>query len=119
MKKYEMRPILPFDSLRSLRAGHILASPSGTLYIGVTNDIVRRTAEHKAKIIKKGFTSKYNCNRLVYYECFDDIVEAIAREKVLKRWKRCRKEALIRNRNRMWFDLSKRWHLPEVVPYES
>jgi putative endonuclease len=97
---------------------YILASPSGTLYIGVTNSIVRRVAEHRAKI-NKGFTSKYNCNRLVYYECFDDIVEAIAREKVLKRWKRCRKETLIRSRNRKWFDLSAGWELPEVVAYEG
>lgn len=110
MERYELRPLLPFDSLR------FAAVAQGRLS-GVTNDIFRRTAEHKAKIIK-GFTSKYNCNRLVYYERFDDIGDAIAREKALKGWKRCRKEALIRSRNRMWFDLSKRWHLPEVVPNE-
>jgi putative endonuclease len=97
---------------------YILSSHSGTLYIGVTNNIVRRIAEHKAKI-NKGFTSKYNCNRLMYYERFDDVGEAIDREKELKCWKRYEKEELIRTRNRMWFDLSARWHLPEVQPYEK
>jgi putative endonuclease len=97
---------------------YILASASGTLYIGVTNDIVRRVAEHKAKI-NKGFTSTYNCNRLVYAESFYDIVDAIACEKQLKGWKRCRKERLIRLMNPRWFDFSCSWRLPEVEPYEE
>jgi putative endonuclease len=97
---------------------YILASASGTLYIGVTNDIVRRVAEHKAKI-NKGFTSRYNCNRLVYAESFYDIADAIACEKQLKGWKRCRKEGLIRLMNPRWFDFSCSWKLPEVEPYEE
>lgn len=64
------------------------------LYIGVTNDLVRRVREHKNGI-SGGFTLKYSCHKLVYYESFSDIEQAIGREKALKGWKRCRKEALI------------------------
>jgi putative endonuclease len=97
---------------------YILASTSGTLYIGVTNDIVRRVAEHKAEI-NKGFTSKYHCHRLVYYETFDDPTEAIMREKQLKNWRRSKKEALIRTKNILWVDLSAEWVLPSVCRYED
>ena len=69
---------------------YIMASERRTLYIGVTNDLQRRVYEHKSKLIP-GFTAKYNVTRLVYYEEFSDIREAIAREKVLKGWKRKRK----------------------------
>jgi len=64
------------------------------LYIGVTNDLVRRVIEHKNGI-SGGFTLKYSCHKLVYYESFSDIEQAIGREKVLKGWKRFRKDALI------------------------
>lgn len=64
------------------------------LYIGVTNDLVRRVREHKNGI-SGGFTLKYSCHKLVYYESFSDIEQAIGREKALKGWKRCRKETLI------------------------
>ena len=64
------------------------------LYIGVTNDLVRRVREHKNGI-SGGFTFKYSCHKLVYYESFSDIEQAIGREKVLKGWKRFRKDALI------------------------
>ena len=64
------------------------------LYIGVTNDLVRRVREHKNGI-SGGFTLKYSCHKLVYYESFSDIEQAIGREKVLKGWKRFRKDALI------------------------
>lgn len=64
------------------------------LYIGVTNDLVRRVREHKNGI-SGGFTLKYSCHKLVYYESFSDIEQAIGREKVLKGWKRLRKDALI------------------------
>ena len=60
---------------------------NGTLYIGVTNDLIRRIYEHKNKAIK-GFTSRYNLEKLVYYEIFDSEIEAIQREKTLKRWNR-------------------------------
>lgn len=64
------------------------------LYIGVTNDLVRRVREHKNGI-SGGFTLKYSCHKLVYYESFSDIEQSIGREKVLKGWKRFRKDALI------------------------
>ena len=67
---------------------YILASKTGgTLYIGVTNDLVRRVGEHKLKIVE-GFTKKYNVVKLVYFEQFDDPENAIKREKRLKKWPR-------------------------------
>jgi putative endonuclease len=77
------------------------------LYIGVTNDIVRRVAEHKTKI-NKGFTYKYNCEKLVYYETFALMIEAIAREKQLKNWKREWKNELVNDFNPEWKDLSEK-----------
>ena len=78
---------------------------NNVLYVGVTNDIVRRVAEHKAKI-NKGFTFKYNCDKLVYYEIFNLMTDAIAREKQLKNWKREWKNELITGFNPDWKDLS-------------
>lgn len=78
---------------------------NNVLYVGVTNNLTRRVAEHKAKI-NKGFTYKYNCDKLVYYEVFDLIVEAIAREKQLKNWKREWKNELVVKQNANWEDLS-------------
>ncbi|MDR0541253.1 MAG: GIY-YIG nuclease family protein, partial [Dysgonamonadaceae bacterium] len=75
------------------------------LYVGVTNDIVRRVAEHKAKI-NKGFTYKYNADKLVYFEQFNLMIDAIAREKQLKNWKREWKNALVNEDNPAWNDLS-------------
>ena len=71
---------------------------------GVTSDLVKRVYEHKEKILK-GFTSKYNVSRLVYYEVHDDIIEAIIREKRIKRWKKPWKLELIEKRNPHWSDL--------------
>ena len=78
---------------------------NNVLYIGVTNNIVRRISEHKAKI-NKGFTYKYNCDKLVYYETHTSISVAIAREKQLKNWKREWKNKLINDFNPEWKDLS-------------
>lgn len=84
---------------------YILASKkNGTLYIGVTADLIKRVYEHKAKLVK-GFTSKYNVTRLVYYEIYDDISYAISRETRLKGWKRAWKIALIEKENPYWNDL--------------
>jgi putative endonuclease len=84
---------------------HILARRiGGTLYIGVTNDLVRRIGEHRAGL-GGGFTKKHRVERLVYYESFDDIREAIAREKQLKRWNRAWKVQLIEEGNPNWADL--------------
>ena len=70
-----------------------------TLYTGVTNDLERRVKEHKSGMIP-GFTKKYNCIKLVYYEEYSDINEAIDREKQIKGWKRIRKEELIDTANK-------------------
>ena len=70
---------------------YILASDSGTLYIGVTNNIKRRVYEHKNGQIE-GFTKKYNCKKLVYFEEYKDINDALASEKQLKKWRRSKKE---------------------------
>ena len=73
---------------------YILASLSGTLYTGITNSIYKRTLQHKNKETP-GFTSKYDVNRLVYYEVFRDVLAAIRREKEIKGWTRKKKIALI------------------------
>jgi len=78
---------------------------NNVLYIGITNDIVRRVAEHKAKI-NKGFTYKYNCDKLVYYETFLLLTDAISREKQLKNWQREWKNKLVIDFNPEWKDLS-------------
>ncbi len=75
-----------------------------TLYIGVTNDLVRRVYEHKNNLAD-GFTKKYNVDQLVYYESTTDIESAIQREKQLKKWTRKKKEVLVDSFNREWGDL--------------
>lgn len=81
-----------------------MSSESGVLYTGITNDIVRRVEEHKNHT-HKGFTDKYRCNTLVYYEHFTDINYAIYREKEIKKWRRDKKIALINSTNPTWNDL--------------
>lgn len=88
---------------------YIMTNKSGTLYIGVTNDIKRRVYQHKNKLID-GFTKKYNIQNLVYIETFDDPSSAIKREKSLKGLLRKKKIALINNMNPDWNDLSKDWY---------
>jgi putative endonuclease len=85
-----------------------MASRSHTLYTGVTRDLTRRVSEHKQKLVP-GFTSRYNINRLVYYEDFSDIRSAIQREKEIKAWRRSKKVALIESRNPVWLGLSDQW----------
>jgi putative endonuclease len=87
---------------------YIVASRTGTLYIGVTNNIERRIWEHKTGQID-GFSRKYHCERLVYYEVFDQVLDAIAREKRLKGWRREKKIVLIESRNPRWEDLAEKW----------
>jgi len=79
------------------------------LYIGVTSNPPKRIYEHKRRIDEKSFTKKYNLNKLVYYEVFENPRQAIAREKQLKKWKREWKEALIEKENKYWSDLSEEW----------
>lgn len=85
-----------------------MASESGTLYIGMTNNLERRVSEHKQGLVE-GFTKKYNCNRLIYYENYSDVNESILREKQLKKWNRTKKENLIKKLNPQWKDLSLEW----------
>lgn len=77
---------------------------NNVLYTGVTNDLIRRIYEHKSKLIK-GFTQKYNVDRLVYYEACSNIVVAIEREKQIKAWSRKKKDELINALNPEWNDL--------------
>ena len=85
---------------------YILASKrNGTLYVGVTNDLVRRMSEHKAKLVP-GFTRKYRVDKLVYFEEYASILEARARERSLKRWLRVWKLDLVENINPDWRDLT-------------
>ena len=88
---------------------YIMTNHSGTLYTGVTNDLERRIAEHRAGI-EKGFASTYKINRLMYYEVTTDIRAAIAREKQIKSWRRSKKVELIRARNPRWKDLAEEWY---------
>jgi putative endonuclease len=84
---------------------YILASRiGGTLYIGVTNDLIRRVAEHRLKIAES-FTKRHDVTRLVYFEVFEEIEEAIHREKRLKKWPRAWKIQLIEKDNPNWIDL--------------
>ena len=84
---------------------YILASKiGGTLYIGVTNDLIRRVAEHKLHLVES-FTKEYGVVRLVYFEQFDDPENAIKREKRLKKWNRAWKVRLIEKSNPNWDDL--------------
>lgn len=77
---------------------------NSTIYIGVTRDIIKRVYQHKEKLVD-GFTKKYNCNKLVYYEILEDPESAINREKQLKKWRRDKKDKLIDNLNPEWKDL--------------
>jgi len=84
---------------------YIMTNKSGTLYTGVTNNLERRIYEHKHHLVK-GFTSKYNIEKLVYFEETNDINAAISREKQIKGWLRKKKIALIESINPGWKDLS-------------
>ncbi|MBN2313072.1 MAG: GIY-YIG nuclease family protein [Sedimentisphaerales bacterium] len=84
---------------------YILASRrNGTLYIGVTSNLLKRVYEHKNELVE-GFTRKYHVHNLVYFETYDDIYGAIAREKQMKKWKRQWKINLIEKSNPQWRDL--------------
>jgi putative endonuclease len=89
---------------------YVVASRSHTLYIGVTGNLLQRVFEHKLKTFE-GFSSQYNCNRLVWYERYTSPDAAIAREKQLKGWVRRKKIALIEKMNPAWVDLSEGWYV--------
>jgi len=89
---------------------YILASkPNGTIYIGVTSDLIKRVYEHKHKLAD-GFTKKYSIDMLVYFEALESIESAIEREKQIKKWSRSWKIRLIDNANPNWEDL-----YPEII----
>jgi putative endonuclease len=84
---------------------YLLASrKNGTLYLGMTNNLVRRIYEHKSKAVR-GFTSQYDVHLLVWFECYDDPTTAITREKEIKKWRRAWKINLIEKENPEWNDL--------------
>ena len=87
---------------------YIMASKSRRIYTGVTNDIGRRVAQHKAGKIE-GFTQRYKINRLVYFELFQYVKSAIHREKEIKGWDRAKRVALIERENPTWDDLAHDW----------
>lgn len=84
---------------------YIMASKTGTLYLGMTNNLQRRVYEHKQGIIE-GFSKKYACTKLVYFEKYVEVNGAIIREKQLKKWRRNKKEWLIKRINPGWIDLN-------------
>lgn len=95
---------------------YMVASRSHTLYIGVTGDLRKRVFQHKWKE-HDGFTARYNCDRLVWFERHQDVRRAIAREKELKGWRREKKVALIEALNPTWADLSRDWYEYEPADY--
>ncbi len=97
---------------------YIMASKGRRLYVGMTTGIEVRVAQHKRKADPTSFTARYNINQLVYFERFDLIGAAIAREKELKGWKRERKIVLIVASNPRWEDLSLEWGKP-VKPFRE
>lgn len=90
---------------------YIMTNDSRTLYIGVTNDLEKRAAEHRQHAVP-GFTARYNVGQLVYYEETSDIRSAIAREKEIKRWRRQKKVRLIESLNPEWRELAE---LPDAT----
>ena len=88
---------------------YIMTNKSGTLYVGVTNDLKKRVFQHKQKLIE-GFTKKYNINRLLYFETFGDIYSAITREKTIKGWLRKKKIDLVKSTNPAFADISEDWY---------
>ena len=87
---------------------YMMASLRGTLYVGITNDLIRRVYEHRNKLVP-GFTAKYNVSKLVYFESTDDVTSAIAREKQIKAWRRSKKVTLLEYVNPYWNDLASEW----------
>lgn len=93
---------------------YMMQSPSRrALYIGMTNNLRKRVWQHKNHA-RDGFTDDYNCTRLVYWESFDDVANAIDREKQLKRWRREKKLWLIARKNPRWQDLAADWYEKET-----
>lgn len=89
---------------------YIVSSRSRTLYLGVTSDLLKRVWQHKNNTFPESFSAKYKCTRLVWFEEFSLGVQAIPREKQIKRWNRAKKLALIEAMNPAWADLAEEWY---------
>src|SRR5256885_16910148 len=96
---------------------YLMASKSGVLYCGMTNDLQRRVWEHKSKEVPR-FTADYNVNELIWFEEFREVRDAIENEKKIKGWSRAKKVALIEKMNPNWKDLSEGWFENVVRPEE-
>jgi putative endonuclease len=94
---------------------YIVASRTRILYCGLTNSVARRTEEHRAGLIP-GFTADYKCNRLLWFEHYRYVHNAIDREKEIKRWTRAKKIELIEETNSSWADLSEAWRVETAGP---
>src|ERR1035441_925994 len=88
---------------------YVLGRLSGTLYVGITSNLLFRVRQHKEHTFR-GFTAKHDADRLRYYETYGEVSKGIAREKQLKGWKREKKFALIEKSNPQWRDLSRGWY---------
>ncbi|HEY6376050.1 MAG TPA: GIY-YIG nuclease family protein [Edaphobacter sp.] len=97
---------------------YILANGYKRLYVGVTTRLAQRIEEHKTSANPKSFTTRYNIKQLVYYECYESISQAIARETELTEWLRIKKLELIISTNPTWRDLSLEWGKP-IEPFEE
>jgi putative endonuclease len=97
---------------------YILASSFQHLYIGITTEFEVRIRQHKNHTYPDSFTARYKIDKLVYYECYERVTEAIAREKQLKRWSRIKKLRLIVTQNPTWRDLSVDWGKP-IAPFDE
>ena len=95
---------------------YIMTNPSKTLYTGLTNSIRRRVRDHQLKLTS-GFAAKYHITRLVYFETFVDVRNAIEREKQIKAWTRAKRVALIESTNPKWDDLSGEWDQPQTFRF--
>lgn len=89
--------------------------PNGVIYIGATDNLDERVKEHKLKAYPKSFTARYNCDKLVYFEEFEDGEKASVRETQFKKWKRQWKVNLIEEMNPSWNDLSMNWNLGKKI----
>jgi putative endonuclease len=86
-----------------------MGSPSGTLYVGVTGNLHKRVFQHKFHHFE-GFTARYDVTRLLYWESYDEVHKALARETQLKGWRRAKKVGLIVRKNPQWMDLASEWY---------
>ena len=95
------------ESIRWIMAYYVYMMTNqyrNVLYIGVTNDLIRRVYEHRNHLIKDSFTARYHVTKLVYFEATEDVRSALEREKQIKSWKRSRKDALVESQNPTWED---------------